>query len=166
MHAGVRRLVDRPVVRRLGVVRRHVVPHQQTGRSDTGDVLLDHDEPAARLAAHAVARTEEQPLFSTTGAEMAGVWERTAIILQVPGPTCLYQLRHGGASDDLLMARRTEDEVMRRGQWRTLSSVRRYAKPGKVQRLLGSVPPVVKERGVGALESLPALLGTPSTESR
>jgi hypothetical protein len=49
---------------------------------------------------------------------------------------CLYQLRHGGASDDLLSCRREALEVQRRGRWRTDASVRRYGKPAQVQRAL------------------------------
>ena len=47
-----------------------------------------------------------------------------------------YQLRHGGASDDLNQRRRDFNAVRERGRWRTDSSVRRYAKTGKIQKML------------------------------
>lgn len=47
-----------------------------------------------------------------------------------------YQLRHGGASDDLNSKLRDHHAVRERGRWRTDASVRRYAKSGKIQKLL------------------------------
>eukprot|EP00973_Karenia_brevis_P038145 5259176-Karenia_brevis.AAC.1 len=43
-----------------------------------------------------------------------------------------YSLRHGGASEDLYTKSRTIAEVMKRGQWRADSSLRRYAKEGRL----------------------------------
>eukprot|EP00972_Heterocapsa_arctica_P038827 5721550-Heterocapsa_arctica.AAC.1 len=45
--------------------------------------------------------------------------------------TCMYQMRHGGASEDLLSHSRPQDDVKRRGRWSTDSSLRRYAKPAQ-----------------------------------
>jgi hypothetical protein len=47
-----------------------------------------------------------------------------------------YQLRHGGASQDLSSGLRDHNGVKSRGRWRTDQSVRRYAKIGRVQQLL------------------------------
>lgn len=47
-----------------------------------------------------------------------------------------YQLRHGGASDDLNTKLRDFNAVRERGRWQTDASVRRYAKTGKIQKLL------------------------------
>ena len=49
-------------------------------------------------------------------------------------------LRHGGASDDLCKGHRDHAGVKDRGRWRTDSSVRRYAKTGKIQSLLQQLP--------------------------
>lgn len=47
-----------------------------------------------------------------------------------------YQLRHGGASEDLSSGFRDHNSVKARGRWKTDQSVRRYAKVGRVQQLL------------------------------
>lgn len=47
-----------------------------------------------------------------------------------------YQLRHGGASQDLSAGLRDHNGVKMRGRWKTDQSVRRYAKIGRVQQLL------------------------------
>ncbi|CAJ1362253.1 unnamed protein product [Effrenium voratum] len=52
-----------------------------------------------------------------------------------------YQLRHGGASEDLLGGVREYQVVKERGRWRTDTSVRRYAKVGKIQALLNRLAP-------------------------
>lgn len=52
-----------------------------------------------------------------------------------------YQLRHGGASEDLSSGLRDHNAVKDRGRWRTDSSVRRYGKVGKLQDLLGQLQP-------------------------
>ena len=51
-----------------------------------------------------------------------------------------YQLRHGGAADDLLTKTREYAAVKDRGRWRTDASVRRYGKVGKIQALLNKMP--------------------------
>eukprot|EP00972_Heterocapsa_arctica_P001401 205311-Heterocapsa_arctica.AAC.1 len=53
----------------------------------------------------------------------------------------MYQMRHGGASEEPLSLTRAQEEVKLRGRLRTDSSLRRYAKPAQVQRLLGSLAP-------------------------
>ena len=52
-----------------------------------------------------------------------------------------YQLRHGGATEDLCSKFRDHNSVKSRGRWRTDNSVRRYAKIGKVQQLLNLLGP-------------------------
>jgi len=52
-----------------------------------------------------------------------------------------YQLRHGGATDDLATQRREYNVIKARGRWKTDSSMRRYAKTGKIQQLLEKLSP-------------------------
>ena len=54
-----------------------------------------------------------------------------------------YQLRHGGASQDLSSGFRDHSGVKMRGRWKTDQSVRRYAKIGRVQQLLTKLSPSV-----------------------
>lgn len=59
----------------------------------------------------------------------------------------MYSLRHGGASDDLLAARRTLAEAQRRGCWKASSSLARYAKETRMLSELAKVPPAVLRHG-------------------
>lgn len=51
-----------------------------------------------------------------------------------------YQLRHGGATEDMTSKKRDFAGVKSRGRWKTDQSVRRYAKVGRVQQLLAKLP--------------------------
>ena len=51
-----------------------------------------------------------------------------------------YQLRHGGATEDMTSKKRDLAGVKSRGRWKTDQSVRRYAKVGRVQQLLAKLP--------------------------
>ena len=55
----------------------------------------------------------------------------------------LYSLLHGGASEDILTGRRTPEGVMRRGRWRSHTSLRRYAKEAKLMAEVNKVPATV-----------------------
>ena len=70
---------------------------------------------------------------------------------------CLYALRHGGASDDLLANRRTFAEVRERGRWRTDSSVRRYGKATRLQLEIQKVPAKTWDLGQQAARDFSAL---------
>jgi hypothetical protein len=50
-----------------------------------------------------------------------------------------YQLRHGGATEDMNSGARTRLEVKDRGRWATETSIKRYVKVGKLQILLNSL---------------------------
>lgn len=52
-----------------------------------------------------------------------------------------YQCRHGGASEDLNSGDRDFQKVKIRGRRHTDQSVRRYAKTGKIQRLMAQLSP-------------------------
>jgi len=72
-----------------------------------------------------------------------------------------YQLRHTGASSDLIANRRTPTEVAARGRWRTLRSLQRYTKTGGLQRALHRIAPPVRIFCQESLERLqPLLMGT------
>ena len=49
-------------------------------------------------------------------------------------------LRHGGPSTDKLNGDLDDNEVLRRGRWRSLDSVRRYGKTGVLAKLLAAMP--------------------------
>ena len=51
-----------------------------------------------------------------------------------------YCLRHGGASEDRAQNTRPLLEVMKRGGWKSLNSLRRYEKHGRLQLVLEKLP--------------------------
>ena len=51
-----------------------------------------------------------------------------------------YDLRHAGASEDLLTKRRSELEVQLRGRWRSVMSLKRYGKPGQSSAMMQEIP--------------------------
>ena len=53
----------------------------------------------------------------------------------------LYQLRHGGASHEALTQFRNSEDLMRRGRWHSLRSVKRYEKGGRVNQVLQALTP-------------------------
>ena len=74
-------------------------------------------------------------MFDTPADEMLTIWKKALTSLGIQ-PAVMYQLRHGGASNDYCKKTRRLDEIMTRGRWRTQASLRRYVKSGQVQFML------------------------------
>ena len=72
--------------------------------------------------------------------------------------TCLYTLRHGGATHDILTRRRSMLEVKQRGLWKSDNSLRRYVKLARLQHEQSIIPKSVSEKGLQVLANLPQLL--------
>ena len=70
---------------------------------------------------------------------------------------CLYALRHGGASEDLLSHQRSISDVKARGRWASDSSLRRYSKATRLLSELTKVHPDVLAYGDQVLALLPRL---------
>jgi len=124
------------------------LPRQLT-KTGTSDEAVPLDNPqwlGPLLARHAHGRVALSPLFTTESGAMAVLF-RKVTVAQGLHDVCLYQLRHGGASEDVLSARRTLAEVKTRGHWAQDSSVKRYAKPGMVQQLLAAMSPQARAHG-------------------
>lgn len=68
------------------------------------------------------------------------VFGRAFWVLGLPGPTCPYQLRHGGTNKDIRRRLRSAEEVKAKGPSRSESSVRRYVRPAQMQTLLIPLP--------------------------
>lgn len=81
----------------------------------------------------------EDNIFPFTMEQYRKEFCRAAKRLQMDG-LHPYQLRHGGAADDLCSKQRDYPGVKQRGRWATDQSVRRYTKVGKVQQLLNRLP--------------------------
>ena len=82
---------------------------------------------------------KENPLFNIKMEQYRDAFQKAGSWLGLPG-LHTYQLRHGGASEDLASKTREYNMVKDRGRWRTDTSVRRYAKIGKLQNLMSEMP--------------------------
>ena len=81
-------------------------------------------------------------LFGLTMAEYKDDFDQAARDLQSGGHNLvIYQGRHGGASRDILLQRRDLEEMRKRGQWKTYSSLRRYEESGRLQKVLQTTAP-------------------------
>jgi hypothetical protein len=83
-------------------------------------------------------------IFNIKAEEMVAQWKQACSVLRLQ-VLVMYQLRHGGASSDMLSRKRGAADVMLRGRWRSLSSLRRYAKPGQLAKLLNNMSPEVRK---------------------
>lgn len=82
---------------------------------------------------------KESMIFDFSMEEYRKEFVRAAKVLKLEG-LHPYQLRHGGAAEDLSGKHRDHHGVKARGRWATDQSVRRYTKVGKVQQLLNQLP--------------------------
>ena len=71
---------------------------------------------------------------------------------------CLYGLRHGGASEDMIQRHRTVPEIKLRGRWASDASLRRYMKVTRLLSELGKVPALVLAYGAQVSGHLAAIL--------
>ena len=61
------------------------------------------------------------------------------LALEELGSPVLHQLRHGGASHEMMTGARDIVGVQKRGRWGSVRSLRRYEKGGRVGQLLGKL---------------------------
>ena len=102
-------------------------------------------------------KDNESRVFSVPDGHTVFHFKEAGKILGVPD-WCLYQLRHGGASEDVLDGSRSVDLVKQRGRWTTDGSVRRYSKPAQLQKLLGSLSAPKLQHAIEAWDALEDLL--------
>ena len=83
-----------------------------------------------RHAAAAARGDEVPPLFAVNQKDVNTFFRDAArrFGLDRIGVTTLYQLRHGGASFDVVSPARSLGGIRRRGRWRSWGSMRRYEK--------------------------------------
>ena len=114
----------RPPYNQWGV---NIAPFELPKPSTTGlydeSVTLDNMEWAHPLLEALVAgRLPSDQLFRLTLPELSLSFGNAVIACHFAAlKPCLYSLRHGGASEDLLRGRRDIDGVFRRGRWRAWS---------------------------------------------
>ena len=130
----------------------------QLGKTGTSDdaVLIDSETwlgPFLQLLTN--SRDKNDLLWTQPGAAVNSKFKTAFAALNLTAlKPVRYSLRHGGASDDLLNRRRSIEEVKKRGQWRTDSSLRRYGKETKALSQIHLMPPPVKEFGQKVAENL------------
>lgn len=125
-----------------------VAPEERLVKSKTqtfdDSVRMDHPPWLGSLLLDLRASREKgATLFRVSRSDLHRHWRDATMMLGI-GEAVLYQLRHGGASGDYLEGRRTLSDIAMRGRWRTLASVRRYTKAGRVQKVLAGLPPRVR----------------------
>ncbi len=86
---------------------------------------------------------EDVQLFDLAPRAFLEPWRDGVDHLALPDMDTPYQCRHGGASRDLLLRKRTPAEVTLRGFWADVSSMRTYHKPGRIQKLVSEADPRV-----------------------
>ncbi|CAK0798773.1 unnamed protein product, partial [Prorocentrum cordatum] len=108
----------------------------KTGASDE-TAILDHPAWLGEcLAAHIRGKAPTDLIFPTHGGDRGGAVRHGGEAARAPPRVCLYQLRRGGTSDDILSGRRDHKTVKARGHWRTDPSLNRHGKPGAVEQFL------------------------------
>jgi integrase len=152
---GARQALSKPAILICPWERR--VPTKTQQYDDT--ILLDtpgFDWVFAVLLRHLGSRPLEgdADVWTFTVEQLRSVFNAAVTGLGLPDGTCLYQLRHGGASYDLLEGHRAWEAVRSRGRWMSDVTVKRYAKSGVIQRYILMVPKIVMEYGLMSAEVL------------
>ena len=134
----------------------------QPGKTGVWDesVLLDLDPWIIRpLEALKSTLHPNDLLCDLAPGELKARFEAAAGLLSLgPLRPSLYQLRHGGASEDLAMQRRPLAAVQRRGRWVSDKSLRRYSKESKLLAILNLAHPEVVTFGLAVIDNLEAVL--------
>jgi integrase len=116
----------------------------KTGR-DQG-VIPDEPYSIEILRRRVANQPPSAKVFPITHAQYGEWWRKAAAALKVsPGPP--HSSRHTGASRDLAEGYRDLDGIMRRGRWKALASVQRYAKTHSWLQALSSQPHHIQQEG-------------------
>ena len=132
---------------------------QEVSKTGTMDdtVRLDQSEWLGPLLANRTAYLDgKEFLFDIPLHARVAKWK--AACSRVGLVAEMYQLRHSGASGDMLSGRLTVPQIMARGRWISDKSVRRYAKAGAVQKALRRVPRVTQRYGQQVLDRIQEVL--------
>ena len=70
----------------------------------------------------------------------------------------LYNLRHGGASHDIVTGYRSLETVRKRGRWQSYTSVRRYEKASRLSDQLSRLSQPVQDHCLACVQILPDVL--------
>ena len=144
-------------------------PEQGLVRSKTGNfddaITLDHDFlsfAAPFFSLLSVDRPPSTRLWPFSHDQLREHLRRAVDHLGLMNMNvCLYKLRHGGASHDVLTSARPVLNVKLRGRWTSDSSLRRYQKSSLAQSELSRMPGNVVTLGLAAAAHLPGIFHNP-----
>jgi hypothetical protein len=112
----------------------------KTGLYDQS-VVWDTEAWAAMYFYKLVAQAPETPMWPFSHVHLLHAFTEACTVLGLLNlKPCLYGLRHGGASDDLLQDRRALLEVKDRGGWASDASLKRYGKRARITGELHKIP--------------------------
>jgi hypothetical protein len=132
----------------------------QPSKTQTFDdtILLDASPGLGPLLGQlAQHRAPDAVLFQISPDEVRQHWMQAVEVLGFKG-LVQYQLRHGGASSDLLSQRRPLSEILARMRVSSLTTLRRYAKPGRLASMLHQMSPAVRLCGNESLLKINRIL--------
>ena len=127
-------------------------------------VLIDHPYLlwlGAILKHLKKGKRASMPVFDFKMAHVSSVFGQAldACGYRPHGVQSVYQIRHGSASTDRLTQQRSMEELMKRGRWRSLSSLRRYEQGGRISHVFGCLSPEEQKAALMAEKQLPIILG-------
>ena len=100
-------------------------------------------------------RAATEKLFPVSGARAREIFIATCERLGLSAlRPCMYGLRHGGASYDLLHKRRPLHSIKIRGRWNSDASLKRYAKESRLIQETHRVPRATLEFGMAIEQHL------------
>ena len=122
-------------------------PIERAAKSKTGDfdetVEVDLGFLAELLNAQRLLHRAGEPFLEGNTRKLQALLDEAQCLMGVEavlGRQTLYVLRHSGASVDTWLRRRTQDELQRRGRWKSSVSIRRYEKGGRLVERLHRFP--------------------------
>ena len=103
-----------------------------------------------------------QPLWPFDQTRALDVFRSAADRLGLPWlAETLYALRHGGASRDVNLGLRPMQEILKRGRWAGINSIRHYDRHARLQWILRQIGTATVARGRNArqrfMSAVPAL---------
>ena len=113
-----------------------------------GQLLYDQAQGRAFALGHTAASPAGQktPVLGFSAAAFLVAWRECVVKLDlqefVASP---YQARHGGASWDYIIQRKSEEETRARSPWSTTSAARSCRKPELIQQLVACLKPGIRE---------------------
>ena len=109
-------------------------------------------------------RGPDDPIVGLTYAQWCGQFQQAvnALPLSALAPISLYQLRHGGASHEILGGGRDTTGVKKRGRWQSDASLHRYVKAGRLNEQLQRLDVPVQEAAAECAERLSSVILAPS----